>query len=183
MPKGWLQNTVEDVSEAETPCTEFEEVKAARRAYADAVAVFTSLQAEDKKFNKMMSPYVVGDGTAIDPVALAYAKAEWPEVRRRLAIAEAVKIQKERELQKVMDVARQRVTQARLGARRPLMRRLFEQLDKAVMIAEELSQYDQRTQALGGDVPETPFIELLPSWNGYENKIADQRRRLKEWLD
>ena len=62
------------------------------------------------------------------------------------------------------------------------MRRLFEQLDKAVMIAEELSQYDQRTQALGGDVPETPFIELLPSWNGYESRVQNQKRRLQEWL-
>ena len=101
---------------------------------------------------------------------------------RRLAIAEAVKLQKERELQNVTDAARQRVTQARLAARRPLLRRLFEQLDKAVPLAEELSAYDQRTQALGGDVPETPFIELLPSWNGYENKVDDQRRRFQEWL-
>ena len=97
-----------------------------------------------------------------------------------IGIAEAVKLQKERELQKVRDAARQRVTAARLSARRPLMRRLFEQLDKAVIIADDLSQYDQRTAALGGDVPETPFVELLPSWNGYENKIDNQRRRLKE---
>ena len=182
MPKGWLQNTVEDVSEAETPVTDCEDVKAARQAYADAVSTLAALQAEDKKFNKMMSPYVVGDGTAVDPVTLAYAKAEWPELRRRLAVAEAVKLQKERELQKVTDAARQRLTQARFAARRQLLRKVFDALDPAVKAAEALSEYDQRTQALGADAPETPFIELLPSWNGYENKIENQRKRLKEWL-
>ena len=77
MPKLWQSNT--GVDETETPVTEFEDVKAAQRAYVDAVSALASLQAEDKKFNKMMSPYVVGDGTAVDPVTLAYAKAEWPD--------------------------------------------------------------------------------------------------------
>ena len=86
MPKGWLQNTVEDVNEAGPPYTQFPDVQEAQRAYIEAAATFAALQAEDKKFNKMMSPYVIGDGTAIDPVALAYAKAEWPEVRRRLGL-------------------------------------------------------------------------------------------------
>ena len=76
MPKLWQSRAgVEEVNEAETPVTDCEDVKAARQAYVDAVSALASLQAEDKKFNKMMSPYVISDGTAIDPVAMAYARA------------------------------------------------------------------------------------------------------------
>ena len=94
-----------------------------------------------------------------------------------------MKLQKERELQKVRDAARQRVTQARLAARRPLMRRLFEQLDKAVTIAEELRDYDDRTQALGASSPECPCPELLPGWSSdRENIVTYRKRRFADWL-
>ena len=181
MPKLWQSNTV--VDEAETPVTDCEDVKAARQAYVDAVSALASLQVEDKKYNKMMSPYVVGDGTAIDPVALAYAKAEWPDIRRRLAIAEAVKLQKERELQKVTDAARQRITEARLPGRKPLMCELFRQLDECVRAAEQLSDYDKRTQELGGSAPECPFVELLPEWTSYgQSKVEYCREKFRDWL-
>ena len=184
MPKGWLQNNESSVEdESEMSYLEYDDVKAAQHAYGAAVAEFDALQAEHKKYSQMFNTYALQDGAPVDAVARAYAQAEWPDVKRRLALAEARKIETERALRKAVDTAQERVAHARIPARKRLVKALFAKLEQCVPLAEELAAFDAHTQALGAMPPETPFIELLKSWSsGGESKVEHQRRHLSEWL-
>ena len=184
MPKGWLQNNESSVEdELEMSYLEYDDVKAAQHAYQAAVAEFESLQFEHKKYSRMLSPYVVQDGTPVDPIECARATAAWPDLKRQLALAVARKIETERALRKAVDAAQERVAHARIPARKRLVKALFAKLEQCVPLAEELAAFDAHTQALGAMPPETPFAELLKSWSsGGESKLDHQRRHLSEWL-
>ena len=131
----------------------------------------------------MFSVYVVSDGTAVDAVVLAKARAELPDLKRRLALAEAVKIETERRLRRVLKEARERVADARIPGRKPLMQELFRQLDACVTLAEKLNAYDEETCRLCSSRPEAPCPELLKSWSSTgESAIAYRKRYFRDWL-
>ena len=180
MLKGWKnESTVVDLSE--TAINDVPEVVEAYRRQAEAIAEDEAAKAEQKRLNSLLSPYVHQQRGA-DVIEVANARLAVPQVQQRLVKAEIARIEAQRTLNRVLEEARQRFTEARIPARRPLMHELFQELDRCVEAAERLAEYDLRTQQLGGSPPETPFPELTKAWNGTESKVSQQRRYLKEWL-
>ena len=126
MPKLWQSSAgQEEVNEAETSYMQFPKVQDAKLAFTAALAEFETLVVEERKCSRLLSPYVVGDGATVDSLDRLHAVAHWPEVKLKLALAEAAKIQAERQLRKVEDEARERVTRARVEGRKPLVKALF----------------------------------------------------------
>ena len=176
------ESSVEEIDLTNTSVAELPDVKTAQQEYAEAVAAYQALEAETRRLTGILSPYVTKD-RQVDPIERAHAEAAWPDVKRRLALAEAAKIQTGRDLNRVMDAARQRIAQARIPGRKSLVRELFERLDPCVKVAEQLSRYDEETERLCASRPEAPFPELLVGWTTGENAVSYRRRHFCDWLD
>ena len=176
------ESSVDEIDLTNTSVAELPDVKTAQQGHVEAVGAYQALEAEAKRLTGILSPYVTKD-RQVDGIERANAEAAWPDVKRRLALAEAVKIQAERNLHRVMHAARQQIAEARIRGRKPLMRHLFQQLDRCVELAEQLSRYDEETERLCASRPEVPFPELVIGWTTGENAVSYRRRHFRDWLD
>src|SRR5918998_268897 len=160
-----------------TPVDDVPQVREVLGRFIDAINELESANREVKRLNRVMSH----QDQRADIVEVAQAKVLYPAAVDRLDMAEAVKVKLARELARVRDVWRQRIGEARIAARKPLLRDLLDRLEACVPLAERLSVYDTETTRLCGQQAETPFPQLLRSWNGTENQVDYQRRHCAEW--
>ena len=109
------ESSVEEIDLTNTSVAELPDVKSAHQRYAEAVAAYPSLEAEARRLTGILSPYIFRDRT-VDAIERAHAEAAWPDVKRRLPLADAVKIQTGRDLDRVKDAARQQISEARIPA-------------------------------------------------------------------
>ena len=136
-----------------------------------------------RELNGLLSPYVTRNENA-DAIIVLQARVKWPQAQLDQILAEEKKITTQRELERVRQSAQQRVAQARIPARKPLMRELFAQLEVCAALAEKVKAYDDQTQQLCGSRPETPAPELLTSWSSDgESAVAYRKRHFREWVE
>ena len=115
-------------------------------------------------------------------VAVLEARSRLPQATLEQEMAEERSRAAQRELERTRDLVKQRVADARIAGRKPVMRELFEQLEVCVALAEKARAYDDRTEQLGASRLEVPCPEFLPGSSGEENAIAYRKRHFAEWL-
>lgn len=96
-----------------------------------------------------------------DEIAMIRARAALPQAQQMYWEAEVTLKAAERSFQQAVEAGAKSVTLARQEPRRVLVRELFDRLDEAKTVAEEVAAYDEETTRLGGKAPAHPFSELL----------------------
>src|SRR5918998_5553514 len=136
-----------------TPVDDVPQVREVLGRFIDAINELESANREVKRLNRVMSH----QDQRADIVEVAQAKVLYAAAVDRLDMAEAVKVKLARELARVRDVWRQRIGEARIAARKPLVRELFDQMELCVPLAEQLAAYDAETYRLCGQTPRPHF--------------------------
>lgn len=137
------------------------ELMQARAAHAEALNALNGLE-------QTVAPETTSSSSARavrDEITIIRARAALPLARQVYFEADIVLKNTERQAQTVLERETQLLDQARVAARRELMRELFKRLDVAKEIAEEIRVYDTETVRLGGRAPSHPFVELLDESN------------------
>ena len=172
------ESSVEEIDLANTPVAELPVMIVAQEKFKAALAELESANQVVRELRHTLSTR----NNETNAVAILQARGKWSQATLEQEMAEKQSRAARRELERVRDLASQRIADARIPARKPLMGQLFEQLDRCVELAEDLRRYDDETQQLSGSRPEAPCPELLPGWSGGENATTYRKRYFRGWL-
>jgi len=147
-----------------TSVVDYPDVRHTREALDTARQQYQSVKARLDAIDVLLAPAVSSSTSSTQPpdrIAVLHAEAELPGVRLQLWTREAAVEQAEKAYFEAMAEAKRELEEVRREPRVKLTRRLFEILESAKAVAEEIEAFDLETARLGGRAPLHPYGELL----------------------
>lgn len=139
------------------------DVQATHQAFDEARQSYEAIRLKVAELDRLCAPVVDSSDRTPPPdrLMVLQAQAKLPALRLELWEREAaLDTARKAHLHAVAEAVKQ-LEAARSEPRRALVRRLFDALDEAKVLAEQVEAFDLETRALGGTPPSHPFSELI----------------------
>ncbi|MDI3462136.1 MAG: hypothetical protein OJF50_000957 [Nitrospira sp.] len=152
-------------------------VQECKQSLDEARARFIKAESDLNEIAKKLAPITSSSsfpGEQVDEIVRIRAEGALGQASQTFLETKAVLKSAERKFQTVIEAESRLVTSERIDGRRELVSKLFERLDEAVAVAEEIRAYDLETQGLGGTPPLPAVGELLS--HPYRQSIVEANR-------